>query len=292
MKNTIQTLIVLCFLVTLFQGCAGQNDKEVLARVEQKYVITLGDFNDRISKLPERYQDIVKKNKKQFLDELIIDTLLYNEALKQGFQKEEDTKKLIEEAKRKILIARLLKDDVDQTVTVNETEIETYYNQNKDKFQVPEVLRASHILVENEADAKDIRAQLARGANFEELARANSIDPTAKVGGDIGYFTKGQLVPEVEEVCFKMQVGDLSDVVKTKFGYHVIKLTERRQPRVKELVEVHDAIEQSLQRLKKKVLFNEYVGRLKEKARISVNNNLLQSIQEEDQVETSEKPQE
>ena len=108
--------------------------------------------------------------------------------------------------------------------------------------------------------------------------------------GDIGYFTRGQLVPEIEEACFDMQVDETSDVVKTKFGYHVIKLTERREPHVKELVEVRDAIKQSLERLKKRVLFNQYVVKLKEKAKISINNKLLNDISKGE--EPSEKPEE
>jgi len=277
MKHKISLLLSLAVLVSL-SGCGGHSDKEILVRIDKKHTITLKDFNDRITRLPKRYQDVIKKNKRQFLDEVVIDVLLYNEALRQKLERDEDVKKVMEEAKKKIIIARLLQGDVEEKITVSDKEIEEYYSANKEKFAMPEVFRASHILVKTNEEARGVLAELSNGANFEELARARSVDPTSKIGGDIGYFTKGQLVPEIEEACFNMQVGEISGVVKTKFGYHVIKLTERRPPHVKNLSEVRDTVRQSLQRLKKRAHFIKYVAKLKEKATISINEKLLDDI--------------
>jgi len=268
-------------LLLMLSGCSGPSDKDVLARIDRKHTITLAGFTERISKLPKRYQDVINKNKKEFLDEVIIDTLLYNEAVRKKLDRDDDVKKVIREAEKKILIARLLNDEVEEKIIVNEKDISAYYNANKEKFATPEALRASHILVKTEEEAGDILVELSNNRNFEDLARGRSMDPTSKIGGDIGYFTRHQLVPEIEEVCFNMQVGEISGIVKTKFGYHIIKLTERAPPRVKELAEVRDAIEETLKRLKKKVLFNEFVTALKEKAQITVNNNLLETISRE-----------
>ena len=288
-KSRIHLVLSLALAASL-AGCAGGSDKEVLARIDKKHTITLGDFNDRISKLPQRYQEIINKNKKQFLDEVITDALLYNEALKQKLDTDEEVMQVVKEAKKKILIARLLQSKVEGEVAVSETEIDDYYAANRERFAMPEVLRASHILVRTEAEARDVLSELSAGANFEELARARSVDPSAKTGGDIGFFTKGQLVPEIEEACFDMQIDDVSGVVKTKFGYHVIKLTERREPRVKELAEVRDVIRQTLERLKKRTLFQQYVSKLKEKSIISVNDKLLNEISEQEK--PAAKPQE
>ena len=269
--------VLLILLITL-SGCGGSKDKGVLARIDKKDAITLSGFNERISKLPERYQEAINKNKKEFLDEVIVDMLLYNEALRKKLDRDTDVKKVIKEAEKKILIARLLNEEIEEKIIVTEEDITAYYNANKEEFATPEVLRASHILVEREAEAKDILVGLSNKRNFEDLARARSIDPTSKIGGDIGYFTRHQLVPEFEEICFNMQVGEISDIVKTKFGYHIIKLTERKPPRVKELAQVRDSIEATLKRLKKKILFNEFVTALKEKAQITINNDLLETV--------------
>lgn len=285
MNTEIRIILSLALLASL-GGCAGRQDKNVLARIDQKYTITLKDFNDRISKLPQRYQDVINKNKKQFLDEVIIDTLLYNEALRQKLDRDKEVMDVIEEAKKKIVIARLLQSDVEEGITITDVEIEEYYNANREKFAMPEVLRASHILVKTDGEANEVLAALSAGGNFEELARTHSVDPTASTGGDIGYFTKGQLVPEIEEACYNMQVGDISGVVKTQFGYHIIKLTEKREPHVRALDEVSDSIKQALQRLKKRALFNQFVTKLKEKSKISVNEKLL------DDISLQEKPEE
>ncbi|MEE9499864.1 MAG: peptidyl-prolyl cis-trans isomerase [Candidatus Omnitrophota bacterium] len=273
--------IIITILVLMLSGCAGPSDKDVLARIDRKNTITLAGFNERISKLPKRYQDVINKNKKEFLDEIIIDTLLYNEAVRKKLDRDDDVKKVIREAEKKILIARLLNEEVEEKIIVNEKDISAYYDANKEKFATPEALRASHILVKTEEEAGDILVELSNNRNFEDLARGRSVDPTSKIGGDIGYFTRHQLVPEIEEICFNMQVGEISGIVKTKFGYHIIKLTERKPPRVKELAEVRDAIEETLKRVKKKVLFNEFVTALKEKAQITINNNLLETISRE-----------
>ena len=228
MKNRFYVLFAMFFLVSL-AGCTGKGGKQVLARIDQKDVITVQDFTDRISKLPQRYQDLANSNKRQFLDELIVDVLLYNEAERKGLERDPEVNKIFEEAKRKILIARLLKDEIDDEVTVTDVEIQDYYNASRDKFMMPEVLRASHILVKTKKEADDILVELSNGRSFEDLARSRSVDPTAKVGGDIGYFTRQQLVPEIEEAAFKMNEGEISGVIKTKFGYHVVKLTEKQK---------------------------------------------------------------
>jgi len=288
MHYLTRNILVITFIVFSLAGCAKKADKKVLARIDKEYTITLADFNNRIEQLPPRYKELVTNNKKKFLEELIIDTLLYNEAISERMDRDPEVKRLIEEARRKIIIAKLLKDKVEDKALVTEDEIKEYYDANPEKFTMLEKLRASHILVKTEPEARDILVELSNGRNFEDLARSRSVDPTAKTGGDIGYFTKNQLVPEVEEVCFDMKVGETSGIVRTKFGYHVLKLTERQEPRIKELSEVHDGIEQLLLRLKKKMIFNEFVESLRGKSQITINNDLLDTISKKEKQE--EKP--
>ena len=92
----------------------------------------------------------------------------------------------------------------------------------------PEV-RARHILVETEDEAKAVLAELKKGADFAELAKAKSKDPGSADGGDLGYFTKDQMVPEFSEVAFKLDKGQLSEPVKSQFGWHVIKVEDKRE---------------------------------------------------------------
>lgn len=278
--------VIIGIYICINIGCSPKKSDKVLARIN-KDVITVGDFTDRISQLPKRYQDAINKNKRTFLDELIVDYLLYNKAKELNLDKDEDVRKVIKEAQKKILIARLLKDQVEDKISVSDSDINEFYEANREKFMTPEVLRASHILVRTESEARDILTELAGGKNFEELAREKSLDTTAQVGGDIGYFTYNQLVPEVEEACFNMKVGEISGIVRTKYGYHIIRLTERQEPHIKELSEVRNEIEGILKRRKKRFLFNEFVENLKKKSAITVNENLVKSIS--DSAEKNEK---
>ena len=281
MRN-IRFLLMAMLLICIACGCGQKKGGQVLATIDSGSDITLEDFNARIEKLPERYQETVNLNKRQFLDELIVDSLLYNEALKKNLDKDKEVLEVVEEARKKILIARLLKEEVEDPITVDDSEVEAFYSANRESFSVPEVLRASHILVKTEGEANEILAELKKGADFEELAKKRSIDPTAKNGGDVGYFTENQLVPEFEEICFNLQPGEVSGVVKTKFGYHIVMLTEKKEPHIKPLSEVREVVEQAIKRKKKAIRFNGYVERLKEKSKITINDSLLETSEEKE----------
>jgi peptidyl-prolyl cis-trans isomerase C len=219
--------------------------------------------------------DIVKKRKKEFLEEIINDTLLYQEALRTGRDKDQDVQKVIEQARQKILIARLLKDRVDDEIGITDEEVIEYYNNNENLYMTPEIMRVSHILVPKQEAAEAILSELMKGASFDELARAKSVDPTAQRGGDIGYFPKGQLMPKFEDACAQLEIGEISGVVKTKLGYHVIRLTDRRKPELRPLEQVEDDIRSRLREIERQELFNGMLNDLKSKTKIEVDQKVL-----------------
>ena len=127
-----------------------------------------------------------------------------------------------------------------------------------------EEVRARHILVENEDEAKAILEQIKGGADFATLAKEKSKDPGAADGGDLGYFTKDQMVPQFADVAFKMYPGQLSNPVKTQFGWHVIKVEDKRTKQPPEFAKVKDQIENFLARKAQ----TEYVAKLRQSAKI------------------------
>ncbi len=138
-----------------------------------------------------------------------------------------------------ILASRLVRREVNTDVDVTDAEVEAYYNEHKGEFpERPETVRLSHIYVSVKADslayaqareaAERIRGQVLAGEDFEKMARQLSADPSARKGGDIGYFKRGQLDPAFEEAVFSLEPGEISDVVQTRLGFHVIKLTDLR----------------------------------------------------------------
>ena len=279
MKNIKISCYVAVFcvaaLVLVSAGCGKGSGRDRIIASIGSMKITISDIVERIKNLPVKYQEFVKKRKEEFLDELINDTLLYQEALRKGLHKNREVQNILDEAKKKILIARLLKDEVDDTIEINEEDIELYYDGNKEKYMRPEIMRVSHILVPTKEEADRIASELAKGAVFEDLARAKSVDPTAQRGGDVGYFPKGQLMPEFEAACENLEIGGVSGPVKTTLGYHIIKLTDRRAPEERPLEQVRDSIKSELRTAERQKKFNDLVGKLRKNTPIKVNKEAL-----------------
>jgi len=128
----------------------------------------------------------------------------------------------------------------------------------------PEEVHARHILVEKEDEAKEIIEQLKNGGDFATLAKEKSKDPGASEGGDLGYFTKDQMVPEFAEVAFKMYPGQLSNPVKTQFGWHIIKVEDKRTKQPPQFETVKGQIEAFLTRKAQ----TEFIAKLRQSAKI------------------------
>lgn len=261
-------------------GCARQPsaDDKVLATVSNR-TITLKDFKSRFAKLPSYYQKIMEKNRKRFLDETIVEMLFYEEAIRQSLNRDKEVKDVINEARKKILIAKLIKNEVEDKIKIREDEAKEFYELHKDEFKSQELWRASHILVATEKDAGDILSELSKGTSFEGLARSRSVDATAARGGDVGYFRMGQLVPDFEKACMKLEVGQTSGIVRTQFGYHIIKLTDKKAPAIEPYEKVRQAIEEELKRRKRSELFDKLVLNLKDKYRVKIEEDVFKSLE-------------
>lgn len=148
-------------------------------------------------------------------------------------------------------------------LTATEEEIVAYFEANKSYFDQPEQVEASHILVYEEETAKEVKRKLDEGADFAQLAAEYSKDTgNAQYGGELGYFGRGEMVEEFEEAAFSMKVGEISDPVKTKFGYHIIKVTDRKEAKAANL---EDSREEIKEILKGQKLNTEYATWLNEK---------------------------
>src|SRR5215467_3908813 len=157
--------------------------------------------------------------------------------------------------KRKVRYLLIDTEAMRAKVVVPPADVERAYNDNIDQYSTPEQVRASHILLKTEgkddaavkAKAEDILKQAKAGADFGELAKKYSEDEgSAKNGGDLDYFTRGKMVPEFDEVAFTLQPGQLSDVVKSQFGYHVIKLTDKKPGTTRPFAELRQQLTDQL----------------------------------------------
>lgn len=276
MKNTTFTITLISIVLIAVSGCAKKPDanNKVIARVSNT-VITEKDLQAKIAKMPPYYQNIVSKNPKLYIEDIIVETMCYEEGVRKGLDRDKEVREVVNEAKKKIVMAKLIKNEVEDKVVVTEDEIKKFYDEHKDEFKSPPMWRASHILVADEKDAKTILDDLARGGSFEELAKAHSIDATASRGGDVGFFREGQLVPDFEKAALRLEVGQTSAIIQTQFGYHIIKLTDKKEPGAKSYEEVKRAIEANLKKEKRTALFNALVLNLKNKYGVEVNEDVL-----------------
>ena len=157
--------------------------------------------------------------------------------------------------RRKIKFVLIDMDQARAKATVPESEVRRQYNETVEQYQTPEQIRASHILISTEGkdeatarkEAEDLLAKVKAGGDFAALAKAHSDDPASKAnGGDLDYFGRGRMVPEFEKVAFSMEPGQVSDLVKTQFGFHIIKLVDKKPGTTRALDEVRAQITEQL----------------------------------------------
>jgi len=179
-------------------------------------------------------------------------------------------------------------------INITDDELSEYYDKNKETFFESEKVHARHILVETEEEAKSINQQLKEGImNFAELAKEKSICPSAVNGGDLGFFARGQMVKEFEDVAFSLKPGEISEIVKTEFGYHIIKCEEIKEEHSPSFEEVKDQINNTLKYEREYEATSALISKLREEAEIVINydfeseNVSSESSPEDNQVSSS-----
>ncbi len=266
-------------LALFSSGCLEKRPAgPVVARFGNDVAITEAEYKEKLENLPKGIQAVALANKKEFLEDILNEHLLLKEAQQRGLGRLPDVESFIETAKKKILVAKLVELEIDKKISVGPDDALTFYESHKEEFVTPVFLRASHILVKTEEEAVQIKNDLDVGLDFEEIARNKSLDATGVLGGDLGFFQKGQFVPEFEEAALELKKGPVSGAVKSRFGYHIIKLTDRMEPRLKEFKLVKAAIEDRLLKEKRSAAFKDLMEKLKNGKQAQVDEKALESV--------------
>lgn len=180
--------------------------------------------------------------------------------------------------REQLTIEKLLTQEVFARVAVTEEQIRRYFDEHAADVEEPEQVHALQIVVKGLDEAKRIQQQLWQGKKFGDLARRYSLSPDAKVGGDLGFFARGQMPPAFDEVVFKLSVGGTSEVVSTEYGFHLFRVLEKKPARKKDLAEVRGAIEAKLVAQLRAEAQKAYVQGLRSKAEVKVNAEVLEQV--------------
>lgn len=264
MRSILTAISIFLILVTQ----ANAKIVEMIAAKVNSEIITLSELENELVQVreqvkkvypPEEQGDALKVEQKKMLDLLIENKLIFQKAKKAGIDiVPAEVNRYLEEAitnmkknfpddktfqdaltkrqttlielrreyrssiEKELVIQRYVEQEVRSKIEVSEKEIDDYFEEQKEEF------RAKHILLKTEEDANTVLNEIKGGRDFEELAKEKSQGPSAVKGGDLGYFRKGDMLPEFEEKVFQMDKGEISGPVKTQLGYHIIKLEDRR----------------------------------------------------------------
>lgn len=240
-------------------------ENKVLAKVGN-YEITDAEIAFMLQSLNPQVasQFIGPEGEERLLQEIINQKLLLCEAVESKFEENEDFIEEFAKLKENFLSQYSVK-KILGTVTVSDEEAKEFYEANPNLFVTPAQIRASHILVAEEDKANELYAKIQSGESFEELAIDNSTCPSGVNGGDLNFFSKGQMVPEFEDVAYTLEIGQISEPVKTQFGYHIIKLTEKNEDQQHSFEEVLPNIIQNLTAQKQNETYFAHIEALRTK---------------------------
>lgn len=176
----------------------------------------------------------------------------------------------------KLLAEKMIRNALYYRGEIDEKEALRYYEEHPSQFQIPQKVRARQIVVATEEEAIQILNQLRKGENFEKLAAKRSLGPEKVEGGNLGYFSQGERPSEFDHV-FTMEVGGISEVIKSPYGYHIFKLDEKTEPRQISFEEAKSGILEELRRKKGEEEYQRWLKGLKGKARVKINRKWLRS---------------
>ncbi|MGI6659473.1 MAG: peptidylprolyl isomerase [Dethiobacteraceae bacterium] len=283
--KTVSLVLVVLLLATVVGAVVVNQRSEVVATVN----------GEKITK-QELYDAFVANGGASILEQLISERLIAQEAAKLGIEVtdaevQQEIDRLIEENYYGMkeyyeqalaqygITEELLKDNirtdlqlsaiVRSKIEVSEAEVEEYFRENQDDFNIPEEIDVRHILVETEEEAEEVLALLRAGEDFAELAKEHSQDPgSADKGGALGFNGRGSFVKEFEDAAFALPVGEYSEPVKTEHGYHIIEVLERKEAKEVEFADVKEQVKEALIEEKVRERLQEEYNQLYDAAKI------------------------
>lgn len=289
MLKRFATVICLCAAICL-AGCNKQEEESaagdgpykkitkeekvggaiVLAKVGKER-ITDKDLEMLFEKIPEPYRARYESPevKKEIVMRLVEVKMMAQEARDRKLDKQDDVKLKLEFMSDQIL-AKELEDAAIDEIKISDKAVNDYYKANADKFVSPRRFKVSHILVADQAKATALLARVKKGEDFAAIAKAESTCPSKEQGGDLGWISAGRMDPAFEKAAFALKKGEVSGVVKTQFGYHIIKVVDINEQQTKTLADVKERIETTLKREQEQDAMTKLRDKVSKKVKVAV----------------------
>jgi peptidyl-prolyl cis-trans isomerase C len=256
-------------------GCRGRiADKDIIAKVGDD-ILTRKNMQEQMV-----WEGMQPNQESEFIQRWVDRELLYREAKRLGLNKSTDLQLELELVEKEFLINKLLERTFLERVQITEEDINSYYEKNKDLFQVDQdEVRVLQILTKTQTEANVVLQEIRLGKSFEEAAKEHSIDIFRNRGGDMGFIRKEDTIPEVTRVAFHLSENAISPVFQTAQGYHIVKMIKRRaKGETKEVGEVHDIIAQRLRINKERSVYRDLLFQMQNKSKFYIANPQIQGL--------------
>lgn len=237
---------------------------KVLAQVGEKE-LKQEDLQDFLASMPPEYaQQLAGLGEEVLLEELINQELIYQDAVERKLDESPVFKAEIEKISKEVLKGLAI-NEVLQKAEPTEEEAKEHFEENKETYQEPEKVAASHILVDSLEKAQEIKKELDEGGSFSELALEHSSCPSKDNGGALGLNERGRMVPEFEDVAFNLEVGDISEPVESQFGFHIIQVDNKVEAGEMSFEVALPQVLEALRAANQQKIYTEYMEELQEK---------------------------
>ena len=279
MKSRKNCCLAAVFVLALIYSGCGDDEPEPAVEPSPGDIVRVGDVvltrGDLNNLLPANHNaEFNEREKIDYLTRWVDIELLYQEALERGLKEDPRVRERIQKLEKEFLADHLLFLEMRERVRVTDREIEQYFEKHRPEYT--REYRVRHILLNSREKAEEVRDMIG-SRSFSYLANRYSADPEAGRGGDLGYLTKGNMIPELEQAIFSLEPGQVSGIVKSRFGYHILRLEGSREALgTIHMEDVRGEIMNHLIMKKREQAYKEFLRHLRNKIGVTYYNDAYQ----------------
>ena len=273
--------IIIAAGIVFVTGRIVRNRRMMLIAEVNGYPVTVEEVAAKYGSSPDFYRRYVRENPDAVVQDYVNQVLLFQRASRYEKRYRKKLRRLVDLYYREMLVREFLEDEVMKSAVISDDEVERYYNAHLNEFVIPERVRLYEIVVSTREEGDNILNRLMLGERFEDIARNESVSSSRDSSGDLGWVEVADVHPELEEIVFTMEPGQIyGRIIKTGMGYHIIKVGSRQSKKIQTLEEATPYIRGILYAQKKKETVEELIEKLREESDIVVHEKNLGVLQE------------